>query len=154
METANGLELQLGPSFLGPFALTALLLPLLLRADAPRVATMSSGTANWGRIRFDDLQSRRSYSPSRAYAQSKLADVMQARHLAALAEARGCLLASVGPNTGEQDASPRESAGSPREGRQHPIATVTGHPSKCTSTAGFRHTRRLPSSRGAFRFNV
>ncbi len=93
--TADGFELQLGSNFLGPFALTTLLLPLLLRSPAPRVATMSSGTANWGRIRFDDLQWERSYSPGRAYAQSKLADMMLARHLAAVADARGWNLLST-----------------------------------------------------------
>jgi len=100
METVDGFELQLGSNFLGPFALTALLLPLLLRADAPRVATMSSGTASWGRIRFDDPQWRRTYSPSRAYAQSKLADMMLTRHLAALSDARGWPLLSTGAHPG------------------------------------------------------
>lgn len=95
LETKDGFELQLGSNFLGPFALTNLLLPLLLRSSAPRVATMSSGTANWGRIRFDDLQWRRSYSPGRAYAQSKLADMLMARHLAAVADERGWPLLST-----------------------------------------------------------
>ena len=47
-----------------------------------------------------------------------------------------------------------ESAGSPREGRQHLIATVTGRPSKCRSTAVSRLAHQLPSSGGTFRFNV
>ena len=76
MTTADGFELQFGSNFLGPFALTLRLLPLLLAAPAPRVATMSSGTANYGRIHFDDLQwENRRYSPNLAYAQSKLADL-------------------------------------------------------------------------------
>jgi NAD(P)-dependent dehydrogenase (short-subunit alcohol dehydrogenase family) len=84
--TADGFELQFGTNFLGPFALTCLLLPKLLEAPNSRVATMSSGMAHWGRIRFDDLQSERSYGPQRAYSQSKLADMLMARHLAALSE--------------------------------------------------------------------
>ena len=56
MTTADGFELQFGSNYLGPFALTVRLLPPLLAAAAPRVATMSSGTANYGRIHFDDLQ--------------------------------------------------------------------------------------------------
>ena len=60
--TADGFELQFGTNFLGPFALTLRLLPLLLAAPAPRVATMSSGGANFGRIHFDDLQWERRYS--------------------------------------------------------------------------------------------
>ena len=61
MTTADGFELQFGTNFLGPFALTVRLLPLLLAAPAPRVATMSSGMANIGRIHFDDLQYSRNY---------------------------------------------------------------------------------------------
>ena len=61
MTTADGFELQFGSNFLGPFALTVRLLPLLLAAPAPRVATMSSGMANIGRIHFDDLQYSRHY---------------------------------------------------------------------------------------------
>lgn len=86
MTTADGFELQFGSNFLGPFALTVRLLPLLPAAAAPRVATMSSGTANYGRIRFDDLQwERRRYSPHLSYAQSKLADLMLTRQLADIA---------------------------------------------------------------------
>jgi NAD(P)-dependent dehydrogenase (short-subunit alcohol dehydrogenase family) len=80
--TTDGFELQFGSNYLGPFALTMRLLPLLLAAPAPRVVTMSSGMANMGRIRFDDLQWQRRYRPIAAYAQSKLADLYLARHLA------------------------------------------------------------------------
>lgn len=61
---------------------------------------MSSGTANYGRLRFDDLQSRREYSPNRAYAQSKLADLVLARHLARIARERGWSLRSVAAHPG------------------------------------------------------
>jgi NAD(P)-dependent dehydrogenase (short-subunit alcohol dehydrogenase family) len=54
MTTADDFELQFGSNFLGPFALTVRLLPLVLAAPAPRVVTMSSGVASYGRIRFDD----------------------------------------------------------------------------------------------------
>ncbi|GAA2859563.1 SDR family NAD(P)-dependent oxidoreductase [Nonomuraea rubra] len=53
-ETADGFELQLGSNFLGPFALTVRL-PLLLRAPAARVVTMSSGVAARGEIDFGDI---------------------------------------------------------------------------------------------------
>jgi len=80
-ETVDGFELQFGTNFLGPFALTNLLLPVLLRSPDPRVATMSSIAAVPGRIRFDDLQWERGYNGWRAYAQSKLADLLLALHL-------------------------------------------------------------------------
>jgi len=101
MTTADGFELQFGSNFLGPFALTVRLLPLLLAAPAPRVATMSSGTANYGRIHFDDLQwERRRYSPNLSYAQSKLADLMLTRQLADIAAERGWHLLSTGAHPG------------------------------------------------------
>ncbi|GAA3136501.1 SDR family oxidoreductase [Streptomyces rectiviolaceus] len=101
MTTADGFELQLGSNFLGPFALTLRLLPLLLAAKAPRVTTMSSGMADYGRIRFDDLQwERRRYSPYRSYAQSKLADLMLARQLATVAAERGWNLLSTAAHPG------------------------------------------------------
>ena len=100
MTTVDGFELQFGSNFLGPFALTVRLLPLLLAAPKPRVATMSSGTASYGRIRFDDLQAQRRYRPSLSYAQSKLADLLLAQHLAAIGHQRGWNLISTAAHPG------------------------------------------------------
>jgi NAD(P)-dependent dehydrogenase (short-subunit alcohol dehydrogenase family) len=101
MTTADGFELQFGSNFLGPFALTVRLLPVLLAAPEPRVVTMSSGVASYGRIRFDDLQwERRRYRPNLAYAQSKLADLMLALHLAAIAAERDWNLMSNAAHPG------------------------------------------------------
>jgi NAD(P)-dependent dehydrogenase (short-subunit alcohol dehydrogenase family) len=100
MTTTDGFELQFGSNFLGPFAVTLRLLPLLLSAPAPRVATMSSGMANQGRIRFDDLQWEQGYRPARSYAQSKLADLMFAHQLAAIATERGWNLISNAAHPG------------------------------------------------------
>jgi NAD(P)-dependent dehydrogenase (short-subunit alcohol dehydrogenase family) len=81
--TEDGFELQLGTNFLGPFALTMLLMPALIRSSPPRVTTVSSGAANMGlkKINFEDLQWERSYGPWMAYCQSKLADLMFAIEL-------------------------------------------------------------------------
>ena len=100
MTTADGFELQFGSNFLGPFALTLRLLPLVLTAPAPRVVTMSSGVASYGRIRFDDPQWTRRYSPNLAYAQSKLADLMMTLHLADLASQHGWNLMSNAAHPG------------------------------------------------------
>src|ERR1035441_5546435 len=86
LETADGFELQFGVNVLGHFALTALLLPALLRAAAvqgqrPRVVTLASIAHKMGRLNFEDLQSTKSYSPMGAYRQSKLADLMFAFEL-------------------------------------------------------------------------
>ncbi|HME10396.1 MAG TPA: oxidoreductase [Bryobacteraceae bacterium] len=76
--TEDGFELQFGTNYLGPFALTQLLMPVLARSPSPRVTTVSSGAANMGtrRINFEDLQWEKSYGPWKAYCQSKLADLM------------------------------------------------------------------------------
>jgi NAD(P)-dependent dehydrogenase (short-subunit alcohol dehydrogenase family) len=95
MTTADGFELQFGTNFLGPFALTNLLLPLLLQSPSPRVATMSSGTANFGCIHFDDLQWERRYRSGAAYAQSKLADMLMGQQLATVSAERGWPLLST-----------------------------------------------------------
>lgn len=95
MTTADGFELQLGTNFLGHFALTNLMLPLLLKGTTPLVATMSSGFASMGRIDFADINSVHRYGPWRAYAQSKLADMLLGLHLAAVATSRGWDLRSM-----------------------------------------------------------
>jgi len=98
--TADGFELQLGTNFLGHFALTARLLPLLCRALSPRVVTVSSVAHRIGRIDFDDLQSTRRYRPFGAYAQSKLADLLFAFELQRRSDAHGWGLLSDGAHPG------------------------------------------------------
>jgi NAD(P)-dependent dehydrogenase (short-subunit alcohol dehydrogenase family) len=89
--TEDGFEMQFGTNFIGPFALTALLMPALLRSNAPRVTTVSSGAANMGlkRIRFEDLQWKAGYKPWAAYCQSKLADLMLTMELGRRSEEAG-----------------------------------------------------------------
>jgi NAD(P)-dependent dehydrogenase (short-subunit alcohol dehydrogenase family) len=72
-ETKDGFESQIGTNHLGHFALTNLLLPKL----TDRVVTVSSEFHQMGKIDLADLnwKSRR-YGPWRAYAQSKLANLL------------------------------------------------------------------------------
>ena len=99
--TVDGYERQFATNFLGPFALTALLLPALLKAAEPRVTTVSSGLANDGKINFDDLQSERKYRPLMgAYAQSKLADLLFTLELQRRANAAGVHLISTAASPG------------------------------------------------------
>ena len=79
--TSDGFELQFGANYLGHFALTAGLLPLLRKAGTSRVVTLSSIVNHFGKINFDDLQSQRKYAPWPSYAQSKLADLLFAMEL-------------------------------------------------------------------------
>ncbi|TDD61972.1 SDR family NAD(P)-dependent oxidoreductase [Kribbella antibiotica] len=119
--TADGFELQFGSNFLGPFALTLHLLPLVLAAPAPRIVTMSSGTANYGRINFDDLNWDKRYSAAMAYAQSKLADLMMSNHLAKLATDRGWNLLSVAAHPGFTDTNLQSAGASLGNDRSEPL---------------------------------
>lgn len=101
--TADGFEMQLGTNHLGPFALTGLLLDLLLATPGARIVTVSSSIHRIGRIRFDDLQSERSYGPWRAYAQSKLANLLFAFELQRRLEARGARTIAVAAHPGYAD---------------------------------------------------
>jgi NAD(P)-dependent dehydrogenase (short-subunit alcohol dehydrogenase family) len=74
--TEDGFEMQIGTNHLGHFAFTGLVLGLLLEVPGSRVVTVSS-LGHWaGRINFGDLQSERRYRRLRAYAQSKLANLL------------------------------------------------------------------------------
>jgi NAD(P)-dependent dehydrogenase (short-subunit alcohol dehydrogenase family) len=75
--TRDGFELQFGTNHLGHFALTGLLLDLLLPVPGSRVVTVSStGHRIRAAIHFDDLQWERTYGRAAAYGQSKLANLM------------------------------------------------------------------------------
>ena len=76
-KTMQGFETQFGVNHLGHFALTGLLLNLLLETPHSRVVTVSSGVHRFGQIDFDDLQwERKAYNSQRAYGQSKLANLL------------------------------------------------------------------------------
>ena len=74
--TEDGFEMQFGTNHLSHFALTGLLLPLLGRAEAPRVVNVSSLAHRGGKIDFDNLQAERKYKSWPAYQQSKLANLL------------------------------------------------------------------------------
>jgi NAD(P)-dependent dehydrogenase (short-subunit alcohol dehydrogenase family) len=123
MQTADGFELQFGSNFLGPFALTIRLLPVVLAASWPRVVTMSSGMANFGRIDFEDLQwTRRRYRANLAYSQSKLADLMLTLQLATIAGERGWSLLSTAAHPGFTRTNLQTAGAS--LGRERPKRTV------------------------------
>jgi NAD(P)-dependent dehydrogenase (short-subunit alcohol dehydrogenase family) len=98
--TADGFEMQLGTNYLGHFALTARLMPLLRREAGSRVVSVSSLAHRTGLIDFDDLQGERLYSPWKAYGQSKLACLMFALELQRRSDAGGWKLISNAAHPG------------------------------------------------------
>src|SRR5258707_344849 len=98
--TADGFEMQFGTNYLGHYALTAHLLPLLRRGNQPRVVNLSSLAHRSGAIDFDDLQGAKSYNPFKAYCQSKLAMLMFALELQRRSNAAGWGLLSNAAHPG------------------------------------------------------
>jgi len=98
--TADGFEMQFGTNYLGHFALTARLMPLLRRSSGPRVVSVSSLAHRTGFIDFGDLQGARAYSPWKAYGQSKLACLIFALELQRRSDAGGWNLTSDAAHPG------------------------------------------------------
>src|SRR5512137_1084434 len=80
--SADGVEMTLALNHLAYFQLTLDLLPLLREAPEARVVNVSSMAHESGSIDFEDLQGERRYRMWKAYAQSKLANVLFTRELA------------------------------------------------------------------------
>ncbi len=97
--TEDGFELQTATNYLGHFALTARLLPLLLEGSA-RVVNVSSLAHRGAAIDFADLQGERRYRAWRLYGQSKLAMLMWALELDRRAAAAGWPLRAVAAHPG------------------------------------------------------
>lgn len=75
--TSEGFELAFATNVLGPFLLTALLLPALRRSASPRVINVSSGGMYMARIDVDDPQlEQRKFSGGAFYAHTKRAEVV------------------------------------------------------------------------------
>jgi NAD(P)-dependent dehydrogenase (short-subunit alcohol dehydrogenase family) len=75
-ETADGYELTFALNHLGYFLLTHELLGLLQQAEGARVINVASEASRMGKIHFDDPMLKERYNGWRAYAQSKLANLM------------------------------------------------------------------------------
>ncbi|MBB6309805.1 SDR family oxidoreductase [Xanthobacter tagetidis] len=99
-ETRDGFELQFGTNYLGHFALTAHLLPLLRKGGSARVVTLGSIAARRGKIDFDDLQGLRAYHAFALYGQSKLACIMFAFELSRRSRAAGWGVESLAAHPG------------------------------------------------------
>ena len=75
-KTADGFELQFGTNHLGHFALTGLLMDLIINTESSRIVNVSSTSHKSGKIDFDDLDwEKRTYKKMRAYGDSKIANI-------------------------------------------------------------------------------
>jgi NAD(P)-dependent dehydrogenase (short-subunit alcohol dehydrogenase family) len=95
--SADGYELRFAVNYLSGFLLTHLLLPRLTASTPARIVNVAS--LGQHPIDFDDVMITKGYSGSRAYAQSKLAQVMFTIDLAGELKNSGITVNSLHPAT-------------------------------------------------------
>ena len=95
--SADGYELRFAVNYLSGFLLANLLLPLLKASAPSRIVNVAS--LGQHPIDFDDVMITRNYSGSRAYAQSKLAQIMFTIDLADELKGSGVTVNSLHPAT-------------------------------------------------------
>ena len=96
--TGEGFELTFATNVLGPFLLTALLLPALEAAAPSRVVNVSSGGMYTARLDLDDLQlERRDFDGARFYAHTKRIEVALSEEWARRLAGRGIAFHSFHP---------------------------------------------------------
>ena len=93
----DGYELRFAVNYLSGYLLTRLLLPLLERSAPTRIVNVSSGAQY--PLDFDNLMLERAYSGMRAYAQSKLAQILFTFDLAQQLRNRGVTVTCLHPAT-------------------------------------------------------
>ena len=89
--TSDGVELTWAVNHLAPFALTTMLLDLLMASAPARIITTSSAAHHGAQIPFDDLNADRSYGTMgyTRYGESKLANILFTAELARRLEGTG-----------------------------------------------------------------
>jgi len=103
--TEDGFELQFGTNHLGHFALTGLLIELLLNTPGSRVVNVSSTGHRFGTMDFDNLMfaGGQGYSPVSAYGRSKLANLLFTYELQRRCEAAGASTIATAAHPGIAD---------------------------------------------------
>ncbi|GAH03437.1 unnamed protein product, partial [marine sediment metagenome] len=81
-QTAYGVEMTFLVNHLAPFLLTNLLLDMIMVSPSARIINVSSDAHQYGSIDFDDLEYKRRYFGMKAYARSKLANILSTYELA------------------------------------------------------------------------
>ena len=96
--TVDGYEMTLALNHLGYFMLTRLLIDSLKKGDSARIINVSSSAhADCRGMDFDDLQSSREYIGKKAYAQSKLANLLFTYELARRLKGTGMTVNALHP---------------------------------------------------------
>ncbi len=150
--TDEGFELTFATNVLGPFLLTALLLPALVASAPSRVINVSSGGMYSARLDLDDLQlERREFDGARFYAHTKRIEVALSEEWARRLAGSGIAVHSVHPGW---VATPGVAASLPRFERvmrpllrdpdagADTIVWLAGSPRGAEHSGAFWHDRR------------
>ncbi|MGA7966967.1 MAG: SDR family oxidoreductase [Gammaproteobacteria bacterium] len=95
--TDDGIEATFAVNHLGYFLLTHLLLDRLVASAPARIVNVASTVHYRGTLDFDDLGFEQGYAIMKAYARSKLANVLFTRELAKRLEGRGVTVNALHP---------------------------------------------------------
>lgn len=158
--TEDGFETQFAVNHLAYFLLTNLMLDVL-RASAPSRILNVASQAHGASIPFDDLQSERSYSPTRVYGWTKLANVLFTYELARRLEGTGVTANCLHPGTvatkmladympGGLRFMAKVVGVSPEEGARTSLYMATSPEVEGVSGKYFVHDRAVQSSKASY----
>lgn len=163
-ETADGYELQFGVNHLGHFLLTNRLLDLLVSNAPARIINVSSGAHKAGRIHFDDVNLSKNYAVWRAYAQSKLANILFTYELADRLHGTGVTVNCLHPGAVATSMGVNRETGfgtlitrmlkpffqTSEQGAETAIYLATSPEVEGIAAKYFYRKRPMPSSRGSY----
>lgn len=101
--TEDGFESQIGVNHIGHFLLTNLLLDILIKSVPSRIVVVSNMNYMYGMIDKDDLNSEKCYDQTKAFSQSKLANVLFTRHLANILDGTRVTINALHPGIDKTD---------------------------------------------------
>lgn len=160
-ETSDGYELQFGVNHLGHFLLTNRLLDLIIQSGPARIINVSSGAHKVGKIHFEDVNLKKNYNVWRAYAQSKLANVLFTYELSERLKGTEVTVNCLHPGAVATSMGIDRNTGfgtfitgmlkpffqTPEEGAQTAIYLATSHEVDGVSGKYFYRKRPVPSSK-------
>lgn len=163
-QTFDGYELQFGVNHLGHFLLTNMLLDLIIKSAPARIINVSSGAHKIGKIHFEDINLNKKYTVWRAYAQSKLANILFTYELADRLKDKGVTVNCLHPGAVATAMGIDRDTGfgtfitrmlkpffqTPERGAQTAVYLATSHDMDGLTGKYFYQRKALPSSKRSY----